>query len=198
MKKYITAALLTAAAACGCAAQSVVKIDVVQNPLFEVSTHSVSLPFPDGTTSLTIGGDLVVKGGSGNYSYRWYDTAGTTLGTSKVLTVNNEGLYLLDIEDTCECVNTIQFAVGVSSVNTAITHQNISISPNPTPGPVEIAGFDAVQLSAVSMSGRVEAIINYDGAIIRQADLSHLSGGQYIIVLTDAEGNTTMSKLIKK
>ena len=48
------------------------------------------------------------------------------------------------------------------------------------------------------MSGRVEAIINYDGAIIRQADLSHLSGGQYIIVLTDAEGNTTMSKLIKK
>ena len=69
---YYKNVLLTAFAmtSCALAAQTYIPMPVSQNPPFEVSTNEVFVEFM--SPSMTIGGSVVVTGGSGNYSYRWY------------------------------------------------------------------------------------------------------------------------------
>lgn len=197
MKKFLTTALLIAASVCGCAAQAVVKMPLSQNPLFEVSTNNVTVALPDGTSSATIGGDIVVKGGSGNYSYRWYSEAGTEFGTEQTLSVNTTGTYLLDIKDTCDCLQTVRFNVGTAGIG-ELELDAVSITPNPTDGFINIAGMKAVQLTATSMSGRLAALIENDGSEFDSADLGNLAPGHYIVALTDRNGKVFVTKLIKK
>lgn len=195
MKKFITATLILAAAACGCVAQTVVKIEVTQNPLFEVSTNNVAVTVP--ATGATIGGDLVIKGGSGTYAFRWYTAAGTLLGTDSTLSVDAQGIYYLDIKDTCDCLQTVEFNVATTGID-EITLGSPAITPNPTDGPVAINGFDAVQITVVSMAGKLEAVVDNDGRTITNADLGMLPAGQHIVTLCDAMGRTCVTKLIKK
>lgn len=199
MKKILTVTILFTSAILGCNAQSVVKIPVTQNPLFEVSTNKVAVSVPDGDTGAALGGDLVVSGGSGHYTYRWYDTAEATLGTEATLSVLSPGTYYLDIKDTCDCLQTVEFNVSIASIDDIETVQK-SITPNPTGGPVEITGFDAIQITAVSMAGHMVMLFNSPDGItpIRYADFSSLPHGQYIITLTDISGATTVEKLLKK
>lgn len=199
MKKLLAAAILLTTAGLSSSAQSVVKIPVVQNPLFEVSTNQVALAFPDGAESVELGGDLVVIGGSGRYTYRWYDTTGATLGNESTLSIPEGGTYYLDIHDTCDCLQTIEFNISTASIESTTLSQQITITPNPTTGPVEIAGFDAVQIAAVNMAGRMEALlVATDGMPIHNADFGTLARGHYIITLTDREGNISVRRLIKK
>ena len=153
MNRSLTATILFTAAVFGCQAQSVVKIPVAQNPLFEVSANNVAVSVPDGGAGATLGGDLVISGGSGHYTYRWYDGSDVTLGTESTLSILSPGIYYLDIEDTCECLQTIEFNVTTASIDDpgiAMT----AITPNPTDGPVEISGFDAIQISSVTRAGK--------------------------------------------
>lgn len=199
MNKSIVATIMFAAASCLCPAQSVVKIPVAQNPLFEVSTNNVAVSIPDGDSGATLGGDLVVTGGSGNYTYRWYDATNTDLGNDATLSILSPGLYYLDINDTCDCLQTIEFNVTTASIDAVSMSSTINIIPNPASGPIEISGIDAVQIAIVSMAGRMEAlIVSHDGTPIHSTDLSDLARGQYIVTLTDAQGTTSVSKLIKK
>ncbi|MDE6306365.1 MAG: hypothetical protein K2L90_07225 [Muribaculaceae bacterium] len=199
MNRSLTATILFTAAVFGCQAQSVVKIPVAQNPLFEVSANNVAVSVPDGGAGATLGGDLVISGGSGHYTYRWYDGSDVTLGTESTLSILSPGIYYLDIEDTCECLQTIEFNVTTASIDDpgiAMT----AITPNPTDGPVEISGFDAIQISAVSMAGKMEMLLNSPDGIspIHYADFGMLPHGQYLITLTDVQGNTIVRKLLKK
>lgn len=173
--------------------QAWVDINVHQNPLFEVSTNSVNAALPEGA-ELKVGGDIVVKGGSGTYSYRWYAQGGGDLGTEPTLIITEPGKYFLDISDTCDCLQTVEFNVTLTSVSDVVA-DTVSITPNPTDGYIEFPGFEAVQLTATSLTGRLAALLN--GAAFSSADLSHLAPGAYIIILTDKEGKTLSAKIIK-
>lgn len=196
MKKLFTFSLVLFAAVAFCRAQSVVNIDLQQNPVFEVSTNDVHLAVESTENGITLGGDLVVKGGSGSYDYRWYN-AGGELGTTPTITITIPGEYMLDIKDKCDCQQTVRFFVSTAGVD-LITVDTPSITPNPTSGYIEIKGFEAVQLAVVGMSGRLEVVIQSDGTALRSADLSSLAPGHYILTLTDAKGHTTVTRLIKK
>ncbi len=197
MKKILTAAAFVIACACGCAAQTIVNMPVAQNPLFEVSTNSVTVSIPD-NGGATLGGDLAITGGSGSYTYRWYNNSGATLGSSSTLEVSGPGTYLLDIDDTCDCRQTVTFNVATAGLDD-VALDSFSISPNPTDGLVEIRGFEAMQICAVSLSGKMVAlIVSEDGAPIADADFSSLASGTYILCLTYRAGNNVSTKLIKK
>lgn len=197
MKKILTAAAFVIACACGCAAQTIVNMPVAQNPLFEVSTNSVTVNIPD-NGGVTLGGDLAITGGSGSYTFRWYNASGTTLGNGSTLEVSDPGTYLLDIDDTCDCRQTVTFNVATAGID-AVALESFSISPNPTDGLVEISGFEAMQICAVSLSGKMVAlVVSEDGTPMSHADFSSLASGTYILCLTGREGNSVSAKLIKK
>lgn len=196
MKNLIASIAVFFAAAGVCSAQSVVRIPVEQNPLFEVSTNYVNVSAGD-ESGVTLGGDLVIKGGSGSYSYRWYSAAGSDLGYEPTLKVSTPGVYNLDVTDTCDCVQTVEFNVTNAGVDD-IAYGTLRLSPNPTEGPVVVDGFEAVQIAVVGMSGRMECVIDRGGYLIREFDLSHLPAGQYIVTLSDSEGHTAVARLVKK
>lgn len=177
-------------------AQSVVRMPVSQNPLFEVSTNEVNVSSGDGS-DITLGGNLVIKGGSGSYTYRWYTADNRELGTESTLTVNNPGIYNLDISDSCDCVQTVRFNVSNAGVGD-IAYGSLRLSPNPTQGPVTVEGFDAVQIAVVGISGRMEYLIDRSGDIIRDFDLSSLPAGQYIVTVSDTEGRVETARIIRK
>lgn len=196
MKKLITFALALAASWFACVGQSIVSMPVVQNPLFQVSTNEVHATFPDDLSSLTLGANLVITGGSGTYSYRWYDNAGNELGHESTLEVSAPGSYLLDVTDTCDCLQTVSFNLSLSGVD-EIHASEVSIRYDSLCGRIDIAGFDPVQLCAMDMTGRLAAVIDHGGMVFHTADLSSLPGGVYIITLTDSRGSVTSMKLIK-
>lgn len=171
---------------------------VKQNPLFEVSTNHVNTALTDDMGSVAIGGDIVVKGGSGTYSYRWYTPSGVELGTDRTLTVTERGSYKLDISDTCDCTQTITFDVTETGGVGNLTMPVLRVTPNPTTGYIEFNGCDAVQLTAVSMTGQLVALIDGDGTAFTSADLGHLSAGTYLVVVTDTAGKVYTAKIIKK
>lgn len=179
--------------------QSIVKIPVNQNPVFEVSTNLLDVTFPEGAGEMVLGGEIVVKGGSGDYRYVWTDNNGNELGTTPSLSIDRTGTYLLTITDTCDCEQTVTFNVATSSINTITTSASLSISPNPTDGYIRIEGFEPCQIVAVDMAGHMAALIsNDDMRPIHETNLSFLSPGLYILTLTDARGNSVACRLIKK
>lgn len=93
-------------------AQSIVNMNLVQNPPFGVSVNEVSASY-DGIP-LTIGADVVITGGSGVYSYRW-KKGETELGTSATITVSEAGDYSLDVKDQCDCLQTVVFHITIAA-----------------------------------------------------------------------------------
>ena len=68
MKKILVPLIMGAAmAAPNISAQTVINLDFRQNPLFEISTDNVTAALPGDGTSLKLGADLTIKGGSGTY-----------------------------------------------------------------------------------------------------------------------------------
>lgn len=197
MKKIFAGTFLSLITLFPAGAQSVVEVVVPQNPLFEVSTNVVNTGFNDSSATLTIGGNIVVKGGSGTYTYRWYTPSGNELGTDRTLTVDAVGKYLLDISDSCDCMQTIEFNVETNSVGT-VEDRTVTVTPNPTSGYVEFTGFEAAQLTATNMAGQLSLLIDGDGRVFSSANLSALAPGAYILILTDSEGKTFSSKIIRK
>ena len=69
------------------------------------------------------------------------------------------------------------------------------LSPNPAKDFVRIEGFTPTLVQVLNLNGRVvKSIKNATSEI----NLSDLAPGQYIIQATDAQGNVTTSKLMKK
>ena len=196
MKRFLTAVSSVLVTLFAAYSQSVVEMHLPQNPLFEVSTNTVNAGMPEGSASMTIGADLVIKGGSGTYAYRWYTAAGEELGKEATLTITGIGTYLLDVTDTCDCLQTVEFKVSTASIND-VEAPALQITPNPTRGYIELSA-PAVQLTATDMAGRLAALIDAAGETFTSADLSRLSAGTYIVAVTDATGNVFTTKLIKK
>ena len=197
MKSFVITSILFISITLTGHPQSIVTIPIEQNPLFEVSTNRVNISGVDLSQRLVLGGDIVVKGGSGHYTYHWHTPAGASVGTSQTITISSPGTYLLDITDTCDCMQTVDFNIESSGLSRNEMTQ-CAITPNPTAGPVKITGFNPVQISVVNMSGQLETLIDLNGAIIHDADFSNFSKGIYILTLTDREGKISVTRLIKK
>lgn len=183
----------------GAAAQSVVKMPVSQNPLFEVSADNVAVAVPDGSDRVTLGADLVIAGGSGTYTYRWYTPSGDELGEMPTVEVEASGVYLLDITDTCDCLLTVRFDVATAGIDSAEAYSKIILSPNPADGIVEVEGFEPRQITLVDMSGRMAAFkAGAYGSSLSSFDVSTLAPGQYIVCMTDGYGRKATARLIRK
>lgn len=179
-------------------AQTIVNIPVSQNPVFEVFTDNVDVMVDDSCEEVVLGGNLVIKGGSGTYEFLWCDSTGDTLGQEQTLSVTKPGLYTLYVSDTCQCELSVNFNVESSSVE-AVFQSDFSVTPNPTDGVVEISGFDATQITAVDMAGHMKSFIcSHDETAIREADFSILSPGMYILTLSNSHGNRKAVRIIKK
>ncbi|MCM1110784.1 MAG: T9SS type A sorting domain-containing protein [Clostridium sp.] len=188
--------ILSAVAALGCSAQTLVTIPVGQNPPFEVSTNHVAVAGAEG--SVILGGDLVVAGGSGQYTYRWYDADNRDLSVSPTLTVSKPGCYNLDITDACDCLQTVVFDVSTSTALDLTGADQILLTPNPTDGPVSVRGFEPVQIAAVNMAGQMVFLLDSDSGLLTDIDFSPLQPGQYVVTLTDRNRRTVVTRLVKK
>ncbi len=152
--------------------QTIISMAFEQNPLFTVSTNDVSATY-DGTP-LVLGADIVIAGGSGNYTYHWY-TSSTELGTEPTLIVNEGGEYMLDISDECDCLQTVIFHIaGPSDVQ-------------------QIAAEDVRQVVVFGESGVLMKVFNGP-----TADLSSLPSGVYIINKVSVDGRISTSKVYNK
>lgn len=198
MKRLITAASIFAGFISPVFSQSVVEMNLAerQNPVFEVSTNEVALVLP-GEAGVTIGADLVITGGSGEYSYRWYNSKGDELGDNETLEISEPGDYLVDISDTCDCVQTVSFNVSPAGIEDVVV-ENQRITPNPTTGVINFNGIDAVQLTGVDLSGRLVLLVDLNGDVFHQADLGNLNEGLYFITITTSNKKTFTEKIIKK
>lgn len=197
MKRMLSAGALLFAVAMECAAQAIVSMPVEQNPLFEVSTDRVDVTMPADGGGIVLGGNVVITGGSGVYAYRWYTPQGTELGTESTYLAEQPGVYMLDITDSCDCLQSVEFNLASAGIS-SVSMPELRIGPNPTAGTIHISGFDAVRIAVVDMSGRLVAVIESDGEPFESADLSALPQGEYILTLGGADGTKVVHRIIKK
>lgn len=195
MKRQILrlfACMLIGAAA---SAQTVVNMPVKQYPLFEISTDRVDATLVDG--SATLGADLVVKGGSGNYAYDWTDGSGASLGHDATFTATAPGTYTLRVTDECQCSHLVTFNLAQAGIdNIAADADNLfGLYPNPTRGMIYFSGSEApVKVSVVALSGRIVLAADAPGS---QLNLSSLPAAQYIVCATLPSGHLVTKKIIK-
>ena len=71
----------------------------------------------------------------------------------------------------------------------------MKVSPNPTTGPVKFEGSDITSVQVFNMSGTLEMTSKVSN---NEVNLQNLSPGQYIIQTTDARGNVSSTKLMKR
>lgn len=197
MKRLLTAVWLTAAFAGVCGAQSIVKMPVVQNPLFEVSTDKVEVSMPGDGGGIMLGGNLVITGGSGSYAYSWHTPEGAVLGTESTYYAETPGVYMLDITDSCDCRQTVEFNLASAGIESAEI-EGLKIGPNPTDGVIYISGIEVVRVSAVDMSGRLSAVVESNGEALESVDLTSLASGSYVLTLGCADGTTVTHRIIRK
>lgn len=179
-------------------AQTVIDMTFVQNPLFEVSTNDVTASLDQG--SLSLGADVVITGGSGTYTYRWYTTDGQTLASDSSLEVTAAGEYLLDVTDQCDCLQTIAFHItgqvpaGIHSLRAADV-----ISYDDTSATIRFSSDAAIyQACIVAANGRLCRVATaYDGSL-SHIDLTTLTPGAYVVQAIMSDGNVLTHKIIKK
>lgn len=161
--------LLLSATTLTLSSQTRVDIKFKQNPVFGVSTNDVNATFAG--TALTIGADVVITGGSGVYTYRWYQGE-KVIGTDGTLSVEAPGDYFLDVRDQCDCLQTVVFHVLLASSVDGLWSD------------------DATQTTVFDSQGRLVKVIN--GSSL---DSSQLPGGVYIINRTDRNGKVSTRKI---
>jgi hypothetical protein len=166
---------------------------ISQNPLFEVSTNRVDVASFNG--SMTLGADLVITGGSGTYTYRWYN-GDNTLSTESTLNITSAGQYMLDIDDSCNCRQTITFNIGDTGVS-SIEAASLKVYPNPTKGIIYIEGTEIDQVSVVNMSGALVKVVTSPNYLpLTEIDLSELPTGTYILTLANENGTVVSTRKI--
>jgi len=166
-----------------------------QNELFEVSTNEVSAAIEG--TPLLLGADIVVTGGSGTYTYRWYTERGF-LTDQPTLTVGEPGEYYLDVSDQCDCLQTVAFHISGTSGLTQTDAVNFTYGPNPTQGTIHFnTPIPITQVSVFSERGTLCSLFT-NRHEIKTVDLSQLPPGNYILHILFADKRLSTHKIIRK
>ena len=187
--------LFVAAASGMASAQSIVEIPAfVQNPVFSVSASSVFLSFSG--EKMTLGGDLVISGGSGTYAYEW-TAEGKVLGTASTLEIYSPGKYVLAISDACDCRKTVTFNVTGQGSVAETSSNGLRVYPIPAADRLTVEarnGKNVMQVSVTSMDGRMVVFCPVESRSKCSVDVSGLPAGQYVLhcVYEGDEVETTM------
>ena len=194
---YYKNVLLTAFAmmSCALAAQTYIPMPVSQNPPFEVSTNEVFVEFV--SPSMTIGGSVVVTGGSGNYSYRWY-SGSEEIGSEASITIDAAGVYDLRVSDTCDCMQQVRFTVTSASVE-GLEAGKAAVYPNPVADRLVVRGEDIKQVCVVSAAGALVAVrTGFEPGSQVDIDMSMLPAGEYIVNCVTTRHNVLTRKIVKQ
>ena len=164
--------MLTSVMATLVSSQTIIDISFTQYPPLKAVAQTVSVEVPSG--GITIGSDVSVEGGDGQYSYRWTDGAGETLGTDKTLTVTQVGDYYLVVKDGQQCQVSVHF---IASAGEGIS-------------PVQMDGLCQIRL------------FNEKGILIKKtSDTAHfdegLRPGVYVLCCIYKDGRETIRKIRK-
>ena len=118
--KRILMLVLTSVFVTLASSQTIIDINFTQYPPLKAVAQTVSVEIPVG--GITIGSDVSVEGGDGQYTYRWTNAAGQTLGTDRTLTVTQVGDYYLVVTDGHQCQVSVHFIAnageGISTIQT--------------------------------------------------------------------------------
>lgn len=180
-------------------AQSVVDMSFEQNPLFTLSTYDVTAAIVD--VPLTLGGDLVVAGGSGTYAYRWYNAEGT-LSTEREYMVLHGGDYMLDVTDQCDCLQTVTFhisgeATDLSGINAPSLQGAVRYD-----GTAHVIRYGAEarvqQATVFSADGRLVRLATACDAPLTATSIDDQPAGIYIVQIQTADGALYTQKLTKR
>lgn len=112
MKKIILITLVLCATLTA-HAQTVIPIVIEQHPPLQVIAETTAIELPK--EGLTVGSDLIVEGGDGNYTYNWTNNAGEQLGTAKTLMITKPGDYFLSVTDGRQCQVSAKFTATATN-----------------------------------------------------------------------------------
>ena len=192
MKKFLVPLIMGAAmAAPNIGAQTVINLDFRQNPLFEISTDNVTAALPGDGTSLTLGADLTIKGGSGTYTYAWTDADGAPLGDTSSLTVDAPGAYTLTVSDQCECSHEVLFKVETAGIDAA-TISGVTVTVNGSERTIE--GTEALQASLFSPSGVMTALYT-PATPVSTFSFGNVEPGIYLMQIVTADKTVITQKI---
>lgn len=150
--------------------QTVIDISFTQYPPLKAVAQTVSVEVP--ADGITIGSDVSVEGGDGQYTYKWTNAAGETLSTEKTLTIVQGGDYYLVVADGHQC------QVSVHFVATA------------TEGIVPIRMEDVSQIRLFNAKGQLVKTTT------STADYAEdLAPGTYVLCCTYSDGSVVVRKI---
>lgn len=160
-------------------AQCVIPVSIEQYPPLTVTVGEVLAELPD--EGLTLGGDMAIEGGDGEYSYLWTNSQGEKISTQPVLFVTAAGDYYLYVTDGRKCSVGVKFSVSAASSVTDIVWDEIGL----------VRIFDA--------GGHVVKIIgNVCGSDDVNAHLGGIPQGVYLIGYVYKNGRESVKRFIKK
>ena len=183
-------------------AQIEVTLNVNQPPEFGFQISSQEITIVSGA-SVTLGSDIIVLGGSGEYNYHWSPTA--TLNDSTVLnpvaTPSDTTVYVLTVFDNNGCsfsidytVNVKEAVVGVLDVDNEESDLYLILYPNPNDGifKVQFKGLacENIEFLIIDNSGRKvynKKILNFTGELTETFKLNLNPGAYFISVYSDNE-----------
>lgn len=110
-------------------AQTIIKIPFLQPRPFQVSTLTDTLSLA-GNTSVVLGSNLLLSGGSGQYTYAWMQN-NVVLHTLPTFEVAQQGTYQLLVNDGAGCSALIQFVVLLNAGLSAEMDDSFEIYPVP-------------------------------------------------------------------
>jgi hypothetical protein len=141
------------------------------------ATATASNPLCQGTNTGSV--SIVVTGGSSPYTYDWVGS----LNSSSILSGLSGGNYACIVTDANGCIT------ADSSVVTEPAAWNVSVSVNP-----EMFGNDgSINISVSGASGNYT--FDWDNNATTE-DLSNLSGGTYVVLITDSLGCTFTDSIL--
>jgi hypothetical protein len=185
--------------------QRVVILSVHQPPEFGFSISRQDTTIIKGS-SIVLGNNVVISGGSGDYSYKW--TPAATLSNSVILhpiaSPGDTTIYMLTVTDKLGCSISVYYTVNVKGPLTGIdvavskTSFDVILFPNPNDGKfkVQISGpfTENIELVLYDTYGRIvkkQTINNFTGNYTESFD-AHLNHGAYTLQIN--AGRETLSR----
>lgn len=189
--------------------QKVIKLTVIQPAEFAFSISKQDTTIVKGS-SVALGQELIVSGGSGEYHFRW--TPAATLNDSTainpVANPTDTTTYLLTVMDKYGCSFSVTYKVNVRDqmVGNKLTENvkslNAVLFPNPNRGEfkVKLNGIpsEKIELTILDMQGKIikkQIIRNFTGFQIETIQV-HLVSGMYSLLVDSGKESLSRQFII--
>ena len=174
--------------------QTVIDIPFEQFPRLNVMATTVTVNLDNGSGLL--GGDLVVEGGDGIYSYLWTDEGGTELGHEQTLLVEKAGSYYLIVSDGQDCQVSTKFTVTGGNGIENLTSYGMHIALNKKQLTMTYETVP-VQVRIINSAGLLERVYSQLPPSTLTEDVTNLPDGTYMVCVAFANGEAVVVKLKK-